>query len=59
MAAAADLLQPLQIAAGIEQAVDVVDAQAVNVALADQPEGQFVDLVEDRRHLDPDARPDR
>ena len=47
--------QPFEVAAGVDEPVRVVDAQAVGEALAQPPEDLRVGLVEDPRHLDPNA----
>jgi hypothetical protein len=48
-------LQPLEVLLRVEQAVDVVDSQAVDAPLPDQFQHQAVCRLEHRRQLDPDA----
>ena len=49
------LAQPLQITLGIEQPVDMVDAQTVEDAAFQKPEHQTVRVVEHLRQLHPEA----
>ena len=53
------LLQPPEVLAGRVEAVRVVDAQAGDLALADQPQDELVGRVEDRRAPPCGSRPAR
>ena len=48
--------QPLEIRARLEEAIDVVDSQSVDDALAEQLEHERVRVLEHLRQLDADAR---